>query len=151
MEGKRGFEIVSTWKDAGISLPRRKTAMSAGYDIESAVETEVLPGEIKVIPTGLKAYMESDEYLAVYIRSSMAVKHGIMLANSTGIIDADYYGNEDNEGHIMIAFYNHSDHSIAIRKGERIAQGIFASYLIVDADVPTADIRKGGMGSTVVR
>ena len=68
MEGKRGFEIVSTWKDAGISLPRRKTAMSAGYDIESAVETEVLPGEIKVIPTGLKAYMESDEYLAVYIR-----------------------------------------------------------------------------------
>lgn len=64
MEGKRGFEIVSTWKDAGISLPRRKTAMSAGYDIESAVETEVLPGEIKVIPTGLKAYMESDEYLA---------------------------------------------------------------------------------------
>ena len=70
MEGKRGFEIVSTWKDAGISLPRRKTAMSAGYDIESAVETEVLPGEIKVIPTGLKAYMESDEYLAVYIRSS---------------------------------------------------------------------------------
>ena len=69
MEGKRGFEIVSTWKDAGISLPRRKTAMSAGYDIESAVETEVLPGEIKVIPTGLKAYMESDEYLAVYIRS----------------------------------------------------------------------------------
>ncbi len=60
MEGKRGFEIVSTWKDAGISLPRRKTAMSAGYDIESAVETEVLPGEIKVIPTGLKAYMESD-------------------------------------------------------------------------------------------
>ena len=53
MEGKRGFEIVSTWKDAGISLPRRKTAMSAGYDIESAVETEVLPGEIKVIPTGL--------------------------------------------------------------------------------------------------
>ena len=104
MEGKRGFEIVSTWKNAGISLPRRKTAMSAGYDIESAVETEVLPGEIKVIPTGLKAYMESDEYLAVYIRSSMAVKHGIMLANSTGIIDADYYGNEIMRGILCVLY-----------------------------------------------
>ena len=150
MEGKRGFEIVSTWKDAGISLPRRKTAMSAGYDIESAVETEVLPGEIKVIPTGLKAYMESDEYLAVYIRSSMAVKHGIMLANSTGIIDADYYGNEDNEGHIMCALYNSSRRAFHISKGDRIAQGLFMKYLLTDDD-HTEGKRIGGMGSTGVQ
>lgn len=149
MEGKRGFEIVSTWKNAGISLPRRKTAMSAGYDIESAVETEVLPGEIKVIPTGLKAYMESDEYLAVYIRSSMAVKHGIMLANSTGIIDADYYGNEDNEGHIMCALYNSSRKAFHIFKGDRIAQGLFMKYLLTDDD-HTEGNRIGGMGSTGV-
>ena len=142
MEGKRGFEIVSTWKNAGISLPRRKTAMSAGYDIESAVE-------IKVIPTGLKAYMESDEYLAVYIRSSMAVKHGIMLANSTGIIDADYYGNEDNEGHIMCALYNSSRKAFHIFKGDRIAQGLFMKYLLTDDD-HTEGKRIGGMGSTGV-
>ena len=139
MEGKRGFEIVSTWKDAGISLPRRKTAMSAGYDIESAVETEVLPGEIKVIPTGLKAYMESDEYLAVYIRSSMA----------TGIIDEDYYGNEDNEGHIMCALYNSSRKAFHIFKGDRIAQGLFMKYLLTDDD-HTEGKRIGGMGSTGV-
>ena len=149
MEGKRGFEIVSTWKDAGISLPRRKTAMSAGYDIESAVETEVLPGEIKVIPTGLKAYMESDEYLAVYIRSSMAVKHGIMLANSTGIIDADYYGNAENEGHIYIPLYNYGKESVHIAAGERIAQGIFTHYLTVDGDAAgRGTVRAGGFGST---
>lgn len=149
MDRKRGFEIVSTWKGAGISLPRRKTAMSAGYDIESAVETEVLPGEIRVIPTGLKAYMGADEYLAIYIRSSIAIKYGIMLANSTGIIDADYYGNEDNEGHIMCALYNFSNKAFHISKGDRIAQGLFMKYLSTDDDHAEGK-RTGGIGSTGV-
>ena len=147
----RGFEIVTEYKDKEIHLPQRKTRTSAGYDIESAIDIELLPHQVTIVPTGLKAYMKDREYLGVHVRSGFSIKKQVSLINSQGIIDADYYNNEDNEGHIMIAFYNHSDHSIAIRKGERIAQGIFASYLIVDADVPTADIRKGGMVSTGVR
>lgn len=150
MNGKRGFEVVSTWQEGNqISLPQRKTAMSAGYDIESAVDTEVLPGEIKIIPTGLKAYMEPDEYLAVYVRSSLAIKNGIMLANGTGIIDADYYGNEDNEGHIMCALYNSSLKAFHVSKGDRIAQGIFMKYLSTEDDHAEGK-RTGGIGSTGV-
>ena len=92
----RGFEVVSSWKTEGIRIPVRKTASSAGYDIESGRDMDILPGKVTLIPTGLKAYMGEEEYLAIYIRSSMAIKHGLILINSTGIIDADYYNNYDN-------------------------------------------------------
>lgn len=149
MKGKRGFAVVGEWAGKNIHIPHRKTAMSAGYDIESAVDEDVLPGAIKIIPTGLKAYMEADEYLAVYIRSSIAIKQGVMLANGTGIIDADYFDNEDNEGHIMCALYNASNHIFHISKGDRIAQGIFLKYLVADHDVAGGK-RVGGIGSTGV-
>ena len=129
----RGFEIVSGWEDLAIRLPVRKTAESAGYDLESGADADLLPGKITVLPTGLKAYMAEGEYLAVHIRSSMGIKHGIMLANSTGIIDRDYYNNEDNEGHILI--------------GDRVAQGIFCRYLTADGD-EASGVRRGGVGST---
>ena len=60
--------------------------------------------------------MEGDEYLPIFIRSSLAFKKGLMLANSTGIVDSDYYNNEDNEGHIMIAYYNTNDVAYTIEK-----------------------------------
>ena len=63
MNRTRGFEVVSAWKDKDIRIPSRKTAQSAGYDIESAVDTDLEPGQIHVVPTGLKAYMKNDEYL----------------------------------------------------------------------------------------
>ena len=102
---------------------------------------------VTVVPTGLKAYMELNEYLSIFIRSSLAFKKGLMLANSTGIIDCDYYNNPDNEGHIMIAYYNTKDVSYTIKKGERIAQGIFMKYLTTDDD-DASGIRMGGIGST---
>lgn len=143
----RGFEIVSTWQGKGIHLPVRKTGRSAGYDIESAADIDLPPRQITVVPTGLKSYMESDEYLAVHVRSSMAIKHGIILINSTGIIDSDYYNNPDNEGHILVALYNTGDSSFSVRKGDRIAQGIFQKYLKTDDDRSTGG-RTGGIGST---
>ena len=91
--------------------------------------------------------MELNEYLSIFIRSSLAFKKGLMLANSTGIIDCDYYNNPDNEGHIMIAYYNTKDVSYTIKKGERIAQGIFMKYLTTDDD-DASGIRMGGIGST---
>lgn len=147
MSNKRGFEIVEAWKNKEISLPMRKTVSSAGYDIESAIDVELEPGKVKIIPTGLKAYMDNDEYLSIHIRSSMAIKKGIVLMNSTGIIDSDYYNNPENEGHIMIALYNTGESAFCISKGERIAQGIFQKYLKTENDI-SENTRKGGFGST---
>ena len=77
---RRGFEKVSGYEY--VNLPQRKTKQSAGYDIESAIDDVITPGETKLIPTGLKAYMCESEWLGIYIRSSIAVKHGIILANN---------------------------------------------------------------------
>jgi len=93
--------------------------------------------------------MEGDEYLSIFIRSSLAFKKGLMLANSTGIVDSDYYNNEDNEGHIMIAYYNTNDVAYTIEKGDRIGQGIFMKYLTVNDDTASG-LRTGGIGSTGV-
>ena len=110
MERKRGFEIAKGFEDKKINLPIRKTKYSAGYDVEAAEDT-VIPSFKKgmaptLIKTGIKAYMQDDEMLVLYNRSSNPKKKGLILANSVGIIDKDYYGNEDNDGHIMFAFYN---------------------------------------------
>ena len=140
---------MSAWRDKGIHLPKRKTEKSAGYDIESAADVDLLPGKVVLIPTGLKAYMGADEYLAIHIRSSMAIKRGIILINSTGIIDADYYNNEDNEGHIMVAVYNTTRETVHVKKGDRVAQGIFIRYLKADGDEASGK-RTGGVGSTGV-
>lgn len=143
----RGFEVVSAFENQDIHLPTRKTTESAGYDIESAEAVTLMPGETKLIATGLKAFMAYDEYLAIHIRSSMAIKRRLALVNSTGIIDSDYYNNEDNEGHIMIALLNYGSEPMSIEKGERIAQGIFSKYLITNDDDATG-VRTGGIGST---
>lgn len=143
----RGFEYVAAYEGKGLRLPARKTAGSAGYDLAAAETVILQPRAVTVVPTGVKAYMEKDEYLSVFIRSSLAFKKGIMLANGTGIVDSDYYGNEDNEGHIMIACYNTTDAPYTIEKGERIGQGIFMKYLTADGDAADA-LRTGGIGST---
>ena len=143
----RGFQIVSAFADKGIHLPARKTARSAGYDIEAAETVVLAPHAVTVVPTGLKDYMEGDEYLAIHIRSGISIKKGLMLVNSVGIIDSDYYDNPDNEGHIMIAYYNTNDVPLTLEKGERIGQGIFTKYLATSDDAATGE-RLGGFGST---
>ena len=145
----RGFECVSEWQDKGIHLPERKTAASAGYDIEAGEDAILQPGELTMVPTGVKAYMQPDEVLMIHIRSSMAIKHQLVFMNSVGVVDSDYYNNADNEGHIFIAFWNRGKEAVAIQKGERIAQGIFQKYLTVDGDAAGQGAeRQGGFGST---
>ena len=147
----RGFEVCKGFEGKEIHLPKRKTKYSAGYDIEAA-EDIVIPSFRKgmnptLIPTGIKAYMEDDEVLYLYNRSSNPKKKGLVLANSVGVIDKDYYGNPDNDGHIMFAFYNIKEEDIAIHKGEAIGQGVFSKYLISDDDSAEGE-RIGGFGST---
>ncbi len=151
MERKRGFEIAKGFENLGINIPVRKTKFSAGYDIE-AVEDTVIPSFKKgmkptLIKTGLKAYMGEDEVLILANRSSNPGKKGLILANSIGVIDSDYYGNPDNDGHIMFAFYNIKDEDIEIKKGDAIGQGIFQKFLVTDEDVAEGE-RTGGFGST---
>ena len=147
----RGFEVAKGFEDKSINLPIRKTKGAAGYDIETAVDCVIEPfkpgDNPTLVKTGLKAYMPEDEYLMLCNRSSNPKKKGLVMANSVGIIDADYYGNPDNDGAIMFAFYNVKNETVTIKKGEAIGQGIFMKYLTVDND--SADgIRTGGFGST---
>ncbi len=151
MEKLRGFEIAKGFEDKNINLPERKTKYSAGYDIEAA-EDVVIPSLKKgqnptLVKTGLKAYMQDDEVLLLYNRSSNPKKKGLILANSVGVIDKDYYGNPDNDGHFMFGFYNIKEEDILIKKGEAIGQGIFQKYLITDDDKAEGE-RIGGFGST---
>ena len=151
MERKRGFEIAKGFENAGINLPVRKTKYSAGYDIEAAEDT-IIPSFKKgmkptLIKTGIKSYMMEDEVLILANRSSNPGKKGLILANSIGVIDSDYYGNPDNDGHIMFAFFNIKDEDIEIKKGDAIGQGIFQKFLTVDEDLAEGE-RLGGFGST---
>ena len=145
----RGFEKISKYKDVDFPMPARKTKTSAGYDICVPEDVALRPGRLVMVPTGVKAYMQADEFLGVHIRSSMAVKKGLRLLNNVGIIDADYYNNPDNEGHIMLAIVNTGMQPLVLKKGERVAQGIFYKYLTADDDDKTEkENRCGGFGST---
>ena len=151
MEKIRGFEVAKGFEDKEINLPERKTKYSAGYDIEAA-EDVIIPSFKKginptLVKTGIKVYMRDDEVVLLYNRSSNPKKKGLIMANSVGVIDKDYYGNPDNDGHIMFAFYNIKEEDIEIKKGEAIGQALFQKYLITDDDKAEGK-RMGGFGST---
>ena len=104
----RGFEIAKGWEDKDIHIPVRKTKHAAAYDVEAA-EDVVIPAykpgiKPTLIPTGLKAYCQEDEWYMLANRSS-GPKKGFVMANSIGIIDADYYGNESNDGHFYFQYF----------------------------------------------
>lgn len=147
----RGFEVAKGYENENINMPIRKTKFSAGYDIESAEDITIEPFKLgcnpTLVKTGLKAYMEDDEYLMLCNRSSNPKKKGLVVANGVGIIDKDYYGNPDNDGLIMFAFYNIKEETITIKKGDVLGQGIFLKYLVADNDNSVGE-RTGGFGST---
>ena len=143
----RGFGLGTAYENACIALPARSTAHAAGYDSIAAETISLNPGEIKLIPTGIKAYMQAGEVLYLYDRSSNPRKKGLVLINSVGVIDGDYYGNSDNEGHIFAQMKNITDQVVEVAKGERIVQGVFAPFLLADAD-SAEGTRIGGFGST---
>ncbi|MBQ9280557.1 MAG: dUTP diphosphatase [Clostridia bacterium] len=164
----RGFEVCKGYEDKDINLPIRKTKNSVGYDLEAA-EDVVIPtiwktvfenvkrfmlgkheyDEIKptLIKTGLKAYFLEDEALFLANRSSNPMKKGLILANSIGVIESDYYENPDNDGHIMYAYYNFFPVDTHIKKHDAIGQAYFQKFLVADGDNATGE-RKGGFGST---
>ena len=143
----RKFEIVSSYENQGITLPKRATQKSAGYDLASAETIVIEKGKIKLIPTGLKAKFPAQETLMIYARSSLATR-GLMMSNGVGVVDADYYDNPQNEGHLMVPLYNFSETDVIIEKGDRVAQGIFMPYYTTTDDDAEQKIRLGGFGSS---
>ena len=131
-----------------IVLSKRSTKLSAAYDIRSANDGIIHPGETCVFSTGLKVAMNDDEVFNLYSRSSLGYKYDVCLVNSVGVIDADYYNNEDNEGHFKLKLINHGSKDFEVKFGDRIAQGIFMKYLTVDDEEEIKNKRKGGIGST---
>ncbi|MBB6454617.1 dUTP pyrophosphatase [Salirhabdus euzebyi] len=169
----RGFEIAKGYEERDIRLPIRQTTFAAGYDFEAA-EDVTIPSIFQVlfnkllkklnseenlteednqllkptlVPTGVKAYMQEDEVLLVFSRSSGPIKRFLLLSNGTGVVDKDFYSNEKDDGDIKLQFLNFGILPVKIKKGERIGQGMFQKYLLTDYDRAKGE-RKGGFGST---
>lgn len=132
---------------AGLALPARQTAGSAGHDLASAEPDFVLaPGERKAVATGFVFELPDGIEGQVRPRSGLALRHGITLPNAPGTIDSDY------RGEVKVILQNGGDAPVSIRRGDRIAQVVFARYEVPplrDADNVTASGRaEGGFGST---
>lgn len=123
-------------------LPERATKGSAGYDISASESVTIQPGEIKLVPTGLAVQMEQDDVMLLIDRSSNPRKRGIVLSNSVGVIDHDYFPNG-----FMGMFTNITDQPVTIEAGQRIMQAVFVKYGLVDNDKAEGQ-RTGGFGST---
>lgn len=132
-----------------IKLPQRATKYSAGYDIFSVKSFTLGPYETILIPTGIKVQLDCDKFLMVVPRSGQGFKFKVQLYNTCGIIDADYYDNDDNEGHIWVKLYNDSPEgkTLVVRQGDAICQGIILPYFITEND-RSENVRSGGFGST---
>ena len=138
-EGDKTFE--------GIPMPKRSSVGSAGYDIHTPIAFTLKPGEDIKVPTGLKCRMEDGWFLMAVPRSGLGFKYYTRLANTVGIIDASYYNNESNEGHMWVKIRNEGSKTLEIKTNDRICQMIFLPYGITEDDNATGE-RIGGIGST---
>ena len=155
----RKFEVISInqfnkdFKDTDtnyndIIIPKRSTKFSAGYDFYMPYDLTIKKDEVVLIPTGIKVMLNSDEFLGIYIRSSLGFKYNLRMCNQVGIIDSDYYNNTSNEGHIFVKLKNEGDNDIILKKYDRYVQGIIQKYYVVDNEKEIEDIRVGGIGSS---
>lgn len=149
----RKFEIVEDkfiqYENKEIILPKRGTKNSAGYDFYSPISVVIEPNKSALIWTNIKAKFNHDEVLMLFVRSSMGKSH-IMVANGTGIIDSDYYGNQNNDGNLAFRLINLGENPYVINKNDKIGQGVFLKYLTVDDEQEITANRNGGFGSTGV-
>ena len=139
-----------------LKLPMRATDGSAGYDFYSPFDFCIQPGESVVVPTGIRAVIPESAVLLCVPRSGSGFKYGIKLANSVGVIDADFYNPATgSEGHILLRLMNH-DHSepVSFSEGDGFAQGIIVPYVTMpeydneQCGVYGVKQRAGGFGST---
>lgn len=139
--------LVARAQELG-GVPVNNDVMDTPITLDDLAKLTKLTGaKPTLVPTGIKANLDSGTYLELSVRSSCPLKHWLILANSVGIIDADYYNNSSNEGHIYFQFINLSPFPIMLKKGDCIGQGIIKSYLTTEDDAAQGT-REGGFGST---
>lgn len=145
------FQIVNAphiqYNQTQFKHPVRATTHSAGYDFYSPIDITIQPKSTAMIWTNFKAQFDHNIVLILSVTSGMG-KRGVMLANTIGVIDSDYYGNINNDGNIGIALYNYSDNPYTIHTGDKIGQGIFLPFLTADDEATIDNVRVGGFGST---
>jgi dUTP pyrophosphatase len=132
-----------------IPLPAYATPGSAGLDLRAAIDAPLTlaPGMSELVPTGLAIHINDAGYCAVILpRSGLGHKHGLVLGNLVGLIDADY------QGPLMISCWNRSERAFTIAPGDRIAQLVFlpiarAGFRLVEEFEPS-DRGAGGFGSS---
>ena len=134
--------VPSLWKSLASQLFSFKTDINLISDNKKLFQPTL-------VHTGIKASMETDEVLELYNRSSNPKKLGLVLANSVGVVDADYYSNPDNDGEIMFAFYNFMPFDITLKVGDKVGQGVFKKFLRPTKGLNVKSVkREGGFGST---
>lgn len=129
-----------------IGIPRRATKGSAGYDFVSPVTFALDPHKTIKIPLGIRANIKDGWFLGMFPRSSFGFNFKVMLDNTIGVIDSDYF-HAENGGHIMLQITNHGEHTLYVNAGDRIVQGVFIPFGVVIGD-NTDSSRTGGFGST---
>lgn len=147
-----GFYLVSKYVDQTDLLPARQTSQAAAYDFRAAADYTLPPFQPGtkpiLVPTGVKVKLEPNQVLLCFNRSSNPLKRNLFLANSVGVIDADYFDNETNEGEIFASFYNYGTKNYQIQRGDRIMQGMIVNYETLSNAITRNRQRTGGFGST---
>ena len=142
--------LIPAYNTHRVSLSNEycNTAFSQPLILEEITAlTKATKAKPTLVPTGIKCQLDNGYYLELSVRSSCPLKHWLILANGVGIIDADYYNNPDNEGHIYFQIINLSPFDIVLQKGEAIGQGIIKKYEVTEDD-NASGVRMGGFGST---
>ena len=144
-------EILPLGNSSGMPVPHYQTEHSAGVDLYAAVDGDLVigPGQWKLVPTGIAVAIPEGYEGQVRPRSGLSLKHGIGMLNGPGTIDADY------RGEIGIILFNFSERPFPVRRGDRIAQLVFAKltkaeFRKVDA-LPETRRGDGGFGHTGVK
>jgi dUTP pyrophosphatase len=141
--------FVKVVRTSDVELPVYQTSGSAGCDVRSAKDVEIAPGERVLVPTGLHLEIPEGFECQIRPRSSLALKHGIVVFNSPSTIDSDY------RGEVGVLLINTSKSTFTLYKGDRIAQFVFAPVTkatFMQAEQLEASTRGvGGWGSTGVR
>ena len=163
--GSVGYDLVcaeDTVVPSSLIFFQKVTRLTGQSPIESVTLDEVKKYIVQMeeafghrirptlVSTGIKTYCKPNEYFAVMSRSGMPLKHLLLVANSVGVVDSDYADNPGNEGEIFVQFLNLSPYDIVVKKGERIAQGMFIPTIVADNDNFGDSERVGGHGSTGV-
>jgi len=126
-----------------VALPTYQTDGAAGFDLAASEDVLVAPSSIALIPTGLVIQVPEGHFLGIFARSSTPLKRGLMVANGVGVIDRDYCGPADE---IKVQVLNFTPQPVPVKKGDRLAQGLFLPVTHVEWQEVEGDLREGSRG-----